>query len=539
VSYIGKQPDVVAVPSNSSITNAQVAVNAAIEATKLSFTQSGTGAVARTVESKLRDAVSVKDFGAVGDGTTDDTAAIQAAVNSASSAVYFPQGVYICAGLSISNATALIGESRTSSVLKLKNSANTYIAATSTYVNNQTFANLDVVVKSLTFDGNKANNTSGSGFISKCYRASFEDVGFNNAASYGCVLSERSANGTLNTNGLAENSWFRCYFENNALGGLYADNDANQQIADGVVSECVFNGNGTASPHADIFVERAAGWKILDCQLYSGGFHSIRLQQCSRAVISGNHIELNATGALTGQRPCAIVVESWSNPSFLTSIGNNVILLNHTGTATATGIHFVADTSSSGGVSVVGNTIDTYTSGEAYYLPAGAGKSTWLNSFGNAVSEGSVLTGNWIGARTGSFTPGIVFATNGDFAPVYTVQHGRFWRLGTLVYFQLTLEFSANAYSTASGVARITGLPFASVNEASSYYLSPVVIGPVANVTFSSTQQIVGAVTSNSTVIELRLIQPGISPVALDTSCIPASRSGVLITASGMYQVAV
>ena len=42
------------------------------------FTQSGTGAVKRTVENKLKDTVSVKDFGAVGDGVTDDTAAFNA-----------------------------------------------------------------------------------------------------------------------------------------------------------------------------------------------------------------------------------------------------------------------------------------------------------------------------------------------------------------------------------------------------------------------------------------------------------------------------
>ncbi|MEY2643661.1 MAG: hypothetical protein RLZZ611_310 [Cyanobacteriota bacterium] len=64
-------------------------------AATLNFSQAGTGAVTRTVESKLRDVVSVKDFGAVGDGTTDDSAAIQAAIDAASKGVlYFPPGNY-------------------------------------------------------------------------------------------------------------------------------------------------------------------------------------------------------------------------------------------------------------------------------------------------------------------------------------------------------------------------------------------------------------------------------------------------------------
>lgn len=62
------------------------------------FLQSGTGAVARTVQAKERDVVSVKDFGAVGDGVTDDTAAIQAAITSGYSVV-FPAGTYLCANL--------------------------------------------------------------------------------------------------------------------------------------------------------------------------------------------------------------------------------------------------------------------------------------------------------------------------------------------------------------------------------------------------------------------------------------------------------
>ena len=68
------------IPAGSaSIVNADVNASAGITAGKLSFTQAGTGATTRTIDSKLKDVVSAKDFGAVGDNSTNDTAAISAA----------------------------------------------------------------------------------------------------------------------------------------------------------------------------------------------------------------------------------------------------------------------------------------------------------------------------------------------------------------------------------------------------------------------------------------------------------------------------
>jgi len=66
-------------------------------ANAVTFLQAGTGAIPRSVQDKERDIVSVKDFGAVGDGVTDDTSAIQAAVNAVSDGgtIYVPSGNYV------------------------------------------------------------------------------------------------------------------------------------------------------------------------------------------------------------------------------------------------------------------------------------------------------------------------------------------------------------------------------------------------------------------------------------------------------------
>lgn len=61
------------------------------------FTATGTGAATRTSHDKFSDLISVKDFGALGDGLTDDTTAIINAL-SAHDSVFLPEGEYLISG---------------------------------------------------------------------------------------------------------------------------------------------------------------------------------------------------------------------------------------------------------------------------------------------------------------------------------------------------------------------------------------------------------------------------------------------------------
>lgn len=72
----------------------------------------------RTIAEKFAEFISVKDYGAVGNGVADDTTAIQAAIDANAGVIYFPSGTYnISTPLRITTGIVLQGESKSTSII--------------------------------------------------------------------------------------------------------------------------------------------------------------------------------------------------------------------------------------------------------------------------------------------------------------------------------------------------------------------------------------------------------------------------------------
>ncbi|TXI93654.1 MAG: hypothetical protein E6Q33_02765 [Neisseriales bacterium] len=95
IQYVGDQPNTVLGFDESGNPSYETLPSGSPGDT---FIQAGSGAVERIFQNKARDIVSVKDFGAVGDGVTDDGAAFRAAVEAVEAGgggeVYVPKGIY-------------------------------------------------------------------------------------------------------------------------------------------------------------------------------------------------------------------------------------------------------------------------------------------------------------------------------------------------------------------------------------------------------------------------------------------------------------
>ena len=187
-------------------------------AASVTYNPAGTGAVVTTVQTKLRESVSVKDFGAVGDGTTNDRNALQAAITYASVnniALYIPTGTYYVpnnsTSLSFTGNLTMYGDGMYNSVLFYNDSvsASRLDFFTSTAAGNIIFDNL-CFSSNWGSGGNYATNsqliqlvttaTTSNAIVTNCRftNSRFMSLvlsGFNSATVNACVFNDGVADG--------------------------------------------------------------------------------------------------------------------------------------------------------------------------------------------------------------------------------------------------------------------------------------------------------------------------------------------------------
>lgn len=124
-------------PNEATVDAALTALSTSLGGRDGNFQANGTGAVARSIRSTLSEArISVKNFGALGNGSQDDTTFIQNAINYANGIgggeVYFPAGTYLITSALVmtTNGVSLKGTGPLSSIIKNSQTAGFAIQTT-------------------------------------------------------------------------------------------------------------------------------------------------------------------------------------------------------------------------------------------------------------------------------------------------------------------------------------------------------------------------------------------------------------------------
>lgn len=248
-------------------------------------------ATARTVNDKLQETVSVKDFGAVGDGVTDDYAAIQAAVayinSQGGGTLVFPNGTYFVnhfidtnpaspngiQSFTFANCNGLVIDGQGSTV-QMKGGwvmTNDYSIGPFSYSYKRSigfyFSSCDnMEIRNFSVDGGAATITRGAGLnaenqshgigIEACYNVTCTGVSAKYCCTDGIYIS--SLSGAPGSKISKNVNFTRCQSTNNARQGMSI-----VQMRRGTFTECTFSNIGAShtgtfggfSPSAGVDIE--------------------------------------------------------------------------------------------------------------------------------------------------------------------------------------------------------------------------------------------------------------------------------------------
>jgi hypothetical protein len=337
---------------------------------QLGFLPAGANAVTRTIQNKLREFVTPGDFGAVGDGVTDDTAAVQLAVNYCMTDPVCPKTLLI-AGKYLLTSTVNITAVGLSVIAARKNyfrilgigdGSGFYANSAITMFSSSDYTGVQSTMAMVQWE-NIAFVGGSTSYVAKVISGAFIQILFNSCVFYQVVCMQ-----TNNVNTFSH--WFsNCHMKawpSNFYELIFTS--ANDIIFDG----CYFNGTaGTNTPA--IRLSLVQGFKCTNNTFESMDGVPIVLRGSRACEISGNYFE-----------GCALTA------------GSHYIDLNEAGTSELAGVSI---------------------SGNLFFMEAAQDANAAFFAINwDGIAAGS-SNGNWCTGRLHEITnaqPGYDLSINGD-----------------------------------------------------------------------------------------------------------------------------
>jgi Pectate lyase superfamily protein len=351
-------------------------------------------------------------YGAIGDGSTNDTTAIQAALAAtpAGGVCYVPGGhTFIISGtLQIPGDVTLKGDDASDptagSIIKVANAANLPCAISdSTYFANASGVSNAPRVEGIILNGNGANQTAGTGIgIAMCpYRGEVIRCRINSTRGDGIRITNQSQNSTAVTGSCVEckvydNTVAGCgtgALSGNREGIAFRDNGANSVTDFWCSRNVVWEGALAQTNGAGIYSNAAAGGVISENHVYGIGTHGIYAISGNATRIKDNYIEFFGQLASFGACYGICCIDSGNGPG--TNIAGNTINIDNL----VTGNTFVGIYLTNGGT------------GNAAYYTLGP------NSIFTAVPAATALSIQNLGAATSFIVAGVPQMVTGFTTP--------------------------------------------------------------------------------------------------------------------------
>jgi hypothetical protein len=340
--YVNSDYSIQVQNKNGSVVYSAPGATERLSADLVTFIQAGTGAVTRTAQAKMRDVVSVKDFGAVGDGVTNDTVAMAAALAATPSGgtLWFPAGTYLGYLIVRKNNITIKGAGSASTTIKIPNGA-TYTQPKETggtitgvpscvevgdlAMGNLASAYTNIRVQGFTLDGNKANTTAptadllglGLNFTKASY-CSFDDI--RAVDCHGVGIGAFINSNYMIGRGYVENCGFATTYPgfdlNSSKYGIF-DIVSRNCFAGGRILDNCWGNNLRLSVHnatADGFIYNnqtvnQSHTNVVDVTVHTCGQHGINIgPNCKNSHIRGTVISATGYGC--------IISGSAGNPAF-------------------------------------------------------------------------------------------------------------------------------------------------------------------------------------------------------------------------------